>query len=150
MKPNTAGSDLGAVETRHLPAESTKAALERSPAPLDWQSLLQRCMGNGAFAERIVGRFQQRLTEDLSQLEENIKARQAELAAFAAHRLKGAAATVSAEAVRELAARLEEVARTGDLETAADCVARMRGELDRLVAFTALGIPTAGACPGPK
>jgi len=53
-----------------------------------------------------------------------------------AHSLKGAAANLSAEALRAAAARLEVMGRAGDLTTAPLCLAELQHESRRFLAYS--------------
>lgn len=84
-------------------------------AVVDGQELVARCMGNRDLARRVLARFQSRLPEDMAELQEAFLAGDSELVAVVAHRLKGAAANVSARILRDRAAAIEELARRQSL-----------------------------------
>ncbi|HUG94226.1 MAG TPA: response regulator [Planctomycetaceae bacterium] len=94
-------------------------------------SFLDRCMNNPQIAARIVSRFQLRSGEELRQLLSSVEARDAQGAAALAHALKGAAANVSAEALSQVAAALEQSVRAGRWETASRCAGRLEIEWTR-------------------
>ena len=103
------------------------------PLILDLDALLARCMGDSAVAERILAKFQRRLPDDLIQIETSVLAGEAERVASLAHALKGAAANLSAVALREAAARLETAGRNADLDGARACLRQLRGEWERFL-----------------
>ena len=93
---------------------------------LDTQELLGRCLGKQELAQRVLARFRNQLSEDLTQLERALLDGDATLIARVAHRIKGAAANVSARCLHEQAAALECAARTdawGDIPGAIDQLA---------------------------
>ena len=90
---------------------------------------------------RMVERFLDRASADLRKIEETLTAGDAANLTVLAHGFKGAAATLSAEPLRERAARLEALGRAGDLAEAPTCLGELRCELERFAEFapTALG-----------
>jgi len=100
------------------------AAATTAP-PLDTEELLGRCLGKSELVQRVLGRFQRQLTEDLTRIAAAVAAADAAAVAKFAHRIKGAAANVSAHAVRQQAAVLEAAAR-------AEAWDQIRAELDAL------------------
>lgn len=94
-------------------------------AALDVQELLNRCMGNLDFAERILEKFQSRFDADFAELEQAMDAQDSAAAARVAHRLKGASATAAAHGLRQQAATIEELARQ-------QCLAEIPSRLEDL------------------
>ena len=82
---------------------------------LDTDDLMDRCLSNAEFAQRILSRFQERCVEDLASLEEAVQAGKVDEAVTLAHRIKGAAGNASASSMRAVAAEIEETARQGSL-----------------------------------
>jgi signal transduction histidine kinase/DNA-binding response OmpR family regulator/HPt (histidine-containing phosphotransfer) domain-containing protein len=93
---------------------------------IDFPSLLERCMGKRDLARRLVEKFMVQGAADLRELETAIRDSDAARVKLVAHRLKGAAANVSAEAVRHCASRLETLGRDGDLAAAPGNLAELR------------------------
>jgi histidine phosphotransfer protein HptB len=83
---------------------------------LDVEDLLGRCLGNVEFAQRILGKFQERCDEDLEALEAAVCDGDGEAIARLAHRLKGASANASASGLRKHASEIEHAARHESLE----------------------------------
>jgi len=102
-----------------------------APAPFDLAALLQRSMGQRGFVERVLTKFETKAREDLESIEQGVQAGDAERIAFLAHGLKGAAANLSAEALRDVAAKMERVSRSGDLEGLKEDLRTLRKELRR-------------------
>jgi HPt (histidine-containing phosphotransfer) domain-containing protein len=89
------------------------ALIAPSTTPLDIPELLSRCLGKRELAHRVLGRFQRQLTEDVTRLHHAVAHGEAHVVAKIAHRIKGAAANVSAHELHERASTLEEAARLG-------------------------------------
>jgi HPt (histidine-containing phosphotransfer) domain-containing protein len=105
--------------------------------PLDVDGLIERCVGNTGFAERILARFESRCGEDLESLEE-CRSRQ-DWGEFGniAHRLKGSAASVSAAGIAEASEALEELARGECADRIPACLDHLRQEWRRFREFSA-------------
>jgi HPt (histidine-containing phosphotransfer) domain-containing protein len=114
------------------PAEDS---VDRSPAdasaPFNLDALFKRWGTNKAFAEKLIVMFCKQAPGDLGILEQAVAAGDVEEATRLAHGLKGAASYVSADALRAVAARLEEMGRGGDLSDAEACIIELRTELQR-------------------
>ena len=82
------------------------------PSILAMDELVERCMGNLEFAERVLSKFLNRFDEELDELQHGVEAENAEEIARVAHRLKGASANVGAPGLRDRAAAVESLART--------------------------------------
>ena len=87
-------------------------------------------MGKQDLAKRLIQKFQIQAGTDLSDLAAAIQAQDVTRVRMVAHRLKGAAANVSAEAVRETATQLENLGREGTLAPALELLARLRVQLE--------------------
>ena len=79
---------------------------------------------------RLVGKFLTQAGEDVKELETAIREQDAARVRLVAHRLKGAAANVSAGAIREIASRLEVFGRQGDLVKASELVSLLQSSMD--------------------
>jgi len=84
-------------------------------------------------AKRILAKFQQRVPDDLVQIESSVLAGEVQRLANLAHALKGAAANLSASALREVAARLETAGRNADLDGARACLSQLRLQWERFL-----------------
>ena len=109
------------------------AVIHASTEVLNFESLLERCMGNLQLAERIIGKFRDRGADELLQIEKSIHAGNAEKTAGMAHSFKGAAANLSADALREVAAHLETMARAEQMDEGPACLAQLKNEWDRFL-----------------
>lgn len=108
-------------------------AVEKSGNVLDLEGLLARSMGNLDRAERIIAKFLDRVPDELVRIEQSVETEDAQRTARLTHTLKGAAATLSAQALREALARLEAMARCDEMEDASACLAQVRHQWNRFV-----------------
>ncbi len=107
---------------------ATAAAAE----PIDYPSLLRRCFGKQELASRLVRKFAEQAGDDLKAMVFAAGQNDAAGLAAAAHRLKGAAANVSAESLRQIATELETLGRAGTIASAGALLEQSQRELDRL------------------
>lgn len=96
-----------------IPAASAAGA---GAAPIDTETLLRRCMGRAALAATLLGKFEKQARGDLAVLTEMVGRGDRDLVIRTAHALKGAAAAVSADKVRDAASTLETAGRDGAAE----------------------------------
>jgi HPt (histidine-containing phosphotransfer) domain-containing protein len=106
-----------------------------SSDPVDYFSLVNRCMGNSKLADKLLGKFRDAVVQDLARLKESVAAGDGRLLARQAHTLKGGAANLSVEAVRAIAADLEHLGKQADLSTAEAKIEQLKLEIDRCVAY---------------
>jgi signal transduction histidine kinase/DNA-binding response OmpR family regulator len=102
--------------TNSIPADASRPA---PPAVFDEKELVARLSGDQALARAVVAGFLSDAPSQLRALQKLIEAGDAQAAALQAHSLKGASATVSAPAVRELSLQIEQAATAGNLSHAA-------------------------------
>jgi Amt family ammonium transporter len=105
---------------------------ELSPV-VDFESLLKRCLGNKDLPRKLLQKFHARLPQELTQIAAAVTAGDCAQVSALAHRLKGAAANLSAESLREAAGELESLGRAGDLTGADVWVARLSAEGSRFL-----------------
>ena len=123
-------------EEEHPASQEESTARE---APLfDERELLDRLMDDRALAAEIVRGFLADCPRQLAILAERIEASDRDGAKLQAHKVKGAAASVSAPSLRAAARSVEQAASAGDLAAAAGLLAhaneefrRLQGEFDR-------------------
>jgi CheY-like chemotaxis protein/HPt (histidine-containing phosphotransfer) domain-containing protein len=94
--------------------------------------MLGRLMGDRTVAGRVIAGFLQDVPVQLRLLEDRLKAGEAKESWRLAHGLKGGAATVSAALLQEVAWQVEEAARAGDLERAAQFLPRLHDQFEQL------------------
>jgi HPt (histidine-containing phosphotransfer) domain-containing protein len=99
------------------------------------EELLGRCLGDPEFVELILIAFRDRAGAMMQQLEDALAANDANLAARAAHGIKGAAANLSASTLRDLAAELEDVGHRGCLDAARRCHDRLKNSVKACIDY---------------
>jgi HPt (histidine-containing phosphotransfer) domain-containing protein len=90
---------------------------------LDLQGLCDRCMGNIELVRRVLDKFEQRLPEELVELERVLELGDAAKIALVAHRIKGNSSNVSAVGLQQAAEKIEDLSRVGRV---ADVAAHLR------------------------
>ena len=94
--------------------------------PIDVEQLLERCLGNIDFAQRIITKFQSSFDKEIQELEQCVKQRDSDRAAMTAHRMKGASANVAADSLRGAVEKIEFHARAGRLDEVPSCLQELR------------------------
>jgi len=89
------------------------------PVIFDESALLGRLMGDRKLARSIVGGFLDDIPKQLAALATHLNTHDAASATGITHRIKGAAASVSAVALREVAWEMEQAGKAGDLHAMA-------------------------------
>ena len=103
--------------------ESEKHAAE-TPADepkdscFDYDSVVNRCMGDTVLANRLMSKLAERIEDDLLKIGATLTEGKPDEMASLAHKLKGAAANLEVKSVEILAKRLEHIGRSGDLAQA--------------------------------
>jgi HPt (histidine-containing phosphotransfer) domain-containing protein len=100
----------------------------------DRAGLLKRLAGNQGLAERLVKEFLDDTPTQLCILRKQLEEGDAESARRQAHKLKGAAATLSAGALRDVAFQAELAATAGQLHKLAELLPTLEGEFERVKA----------------
>jgi HPt (histidine-containing phosphotransfer) domain-containing protein len=120
-------------------AMSTAAILNREDttnsapsAPLDCGRLLAVCGSEGVVIRRVLEAFIDSTRSDLAGMDSALVARDVRVLAELAHRVRGAAASIGAEPMREEAEHMETLGRSGNLLEAGDSLPRLRAEFERL------------------
>jgi PAS domain S-box-containing protein len=112
------------------PAETPQEP-PQEPATFDEAGFLKRLMGNRKLAGQLVKAFLDDAPAQLSRLRQQIAEGDSSGARRQAHSLKGAAANLSAGALRAAAWRAEQAASAGQLAGLADCIAAMETEVEQ-------------------
>jgi len=110
----------------------TGCQLARVKAIFDEEELLQRLMADKILAKKIIAGFLQDIPTKLSTLRKLLEESHASGIRLQAHALKGAAATISAGALRDVACEMQEAATAGDLERSATLLPHAEEEFERL------------------
>jgi CheY-like chemotaxis protein len=125
-------------------ARSEEAATAAQPVTnqvFDERAALAYAGGDRRLLAEVIKLFRSDYPSSLRQIDRAFRRHDSEALRMAAHRLKGAVATVGAEAGRQAAAELEQKARAGDFPGAELACARLRAEIGKLnEAFAAAGL----------
>jgi PAS domain S-box-containing protein len=96
-------------KSENQPPVAANSAEQSTPGvPLDVPSLLRRCRGKTSLAQTLLGKFQEQIQGQLEDMRRILSQRDLVALAKVAHAVKGAAANLSAEPLRQTAAELEE------------------------------------------
>ncbi len=123
---------IGHPATVGKSSPATKAVPPDDNQVFDRAGLLKRLADNQGLAERLVREFLADTPAQLRILRKLLEAGDAESARRQAHRVKGAAANLSAGALREAASHAEQAAMAGQLNKVADLLNTMEGEFERV------------------
>ena len=88
--------------------------------------------GDHDLVARVAASFQSRAPSLMSDLAETVRGADPQAVQRAAHSLKGAASNIGATSLAELCERVENDARTGDLESAPELLSHIETELDQV------------------
>jgi signal transduction histidine kinase/DNA-binding response OmpR family regulator/HPt (histidine-containing phosphotransfer) domain-containing protein len=139
-------SDIQPVQEK--PADAPAPVDPAGPPPVDLEALQRRCVNNRKLAAKALRMFDAGIDNDLLNLAQGVGEKNSTAVAAAAHKIKGAAANVSAENVRAIAATLEELGHDelldqtqAALEELKQQIANFRGYLG--TALAELAVPEA-------
>ena len=135
--PTSPGSDQESIQATSPMRTGDNRSNDAELAVLDFDSLLERCMGKRDLAERLLKKFRKRLKSDLPEIICSVDQGDIERTAMLAHTLKGASANLSAESLRVAAAALEHLGRDGTLDGAQECVENLKRETERFLELDA-------------
>jgi signal transduction histidine kinase/CheY-like chemotaxis protein/HPt (histidine-containing phosphotransfer) domain-containing protein len=140
LDPRSAKSSRAAAEEAS-PATDAGKDLAVAPAPfcesspINTEALLHRCQGKAALAERLLVSFRQQLDGQISMFRQGLEQRDLNALARLAHTLKGTAANMSADDVRQTAAKLEHMETQADLDAAASTVEQLADQIRACLDF---------------
>lgn len=101
------------------------SAQQEAAEILDYEALLDRCLGNIDLAGRLLAKCETCLSKEIEVLEKALTSQNAEQVARAAHRLKGATANISAHGLSRVAEEIECFGKMG-------CISDLSAHLERL------------------
>ena len=107
-------------------------SLKHENEPLDLEELTARCLGQLDLVDRILGKFNDSVDDELAKLEKAVLYADTDEIARQAHRIKGTSGTVSAHGLRECAERLETFASAREGDAIERAVVEIRQEYTRL------------------
>jgi len=122
------------LEPVEVQAESLEDVVgTNSPPAFDRPSFEARVMNDNALMHLIIAEFLRDMPIQIEKLASAVAALDAGQAEQQAHRIKGAAANMSAEALRETASQMEQAGKTGDLDDLRRRIPLLRGRFVHLV-----------------
>jgi CheY-like chemotaxis protein len=120
----------GFIPRNTLPT-AEPAAVEQAGATFDEEDLLSRLIGDRQLATTILRGFLHDFPALVKQLRQRLDAGDGPGAALHAHSLKGAAATVSAGGLRDLAQAMEQAGKSGEMEDLGQLLPRALDEFEQ-------------------
>jgi HPt (histidine-containing phosphotransfer) domain-containing protein len=108
---------LAVAEERNGRAGAAATAAAGCLSTLDYEQMRTRFRGHTELIRKALRLFQTECSEGIADLEQRIAAGDFDAAADVAHRIKGAAGTVSAAELRTRAGAVESACREGDRES---------------------------------
>lgn len=111
--------------------KETGHAGEANGKPFDYEQLLQQWNGKEEFVAKVLRLFETEASSDILELSKALEAEDADNLGKLAHRIKGSSATVGAERIRSLAAKIEIYGREKDCAAATPYVAELGQELEQ-------------------
>ena len=119
------------------------AAEDSNPRVVNGEELLERCMGNLDFAERILQAFQESFPEELAELEKALELEDFEELALVAHRIRGSSGNVAAEDMQQTAAEIEQLCRGGYADEVPAQIDRLRCQWGKYLACPTFALSMA-------
>jgi two-component system sensor histidine kinase/response regulator len=123
------------------PAPAPETPVSDAGAPFDLNALLNRCMGDRSFRDKLLAKFPEQALAGVQKMVDVIAAHDAEQLSRLAHTMKGTAANLSASSLQKLAADFETLGKSGALDEAQRRLDELRAEVDRCVAFVRQATP---------
>ncbi|HUO29581.1 MAG TPA: PAS domain S-box protein [Bryobacteraceae bacterium] len=109
-----------------------KPPLKESPAPFDREDFVERLMGNEDLARRILRGFVEDMPRQIALLAEAVNNEDSQAARLTAHSVKGAAGNVGGTEMREIAWKLEQASRAGDLTAVSAALPELAASFERV------------------
>ncbi len=98
---------------------------------LDYDALIERCMGNIELASRLLEKCQTCLPHEIEELDRALDVRDAEQLARTAHRLRGTTANISANGLCRAAEEIERLGKMGCLTDVSTSLEHLHEEWGR-------------------
>ena len=105
------------------------------PLPLDIEQLHRRCMGRIELVDRLLASFEKRFPLELMEIEEALNPLDEPRLLQLVHRLKGAAANISAPLLHGVIEQMESAIRAGQQGAAEHFVSRLQHEWERFTEY---------------
>ena len=113
-------------------AASSGPTSDAAAAAFHGEDLVARLMGNEELAQRIVRGFVDDMPGQIARLAQAVRDLDGNAVRLAAHSIKGAAANVGGQEVREAAWKLEQEGRAGDLRAAVAALPELTASFERV------------------
>jgi PAS domain S-box-containing protein len=115
------------------PTEASATVLDQAPPPVvlpsyDRKALLERLMGDNSVMRLLEDTFLEDMVQQVADLEALVARSDAQGTCSLAHKIKGAAANLSCERLRDISARMEAAARDGEMTTVNGLMVEFCGE----------------------
>ena len=112
-------------------------------APLDVPALTAHCMGNLDFGLKLLEEFQKDALDRVETIDREVMLGNLNAVGEMAHSLKGVAAILAANSLRDVSIALQSAAQEGDVSRLQNLVQQLRGEMRRLLDYIPLVRATA-------
>jgi HPt (histidine-containing phosphotransfer) domain-containing protein len=122
-------------------ASGNDRAETTQPDILDYDALVNRCMGNLELASRLLEKMQSRMPCEIEDVEKALAEKDAEQVTQIAHRMKGATANVSAGGLNRALEEIEHFGRTGVLAEIPASLERLHREWERFKNYSSTVLP---------
>jgi PAS domain S-box-containing protein len=109
-----------------------ESAVEPQTPVYDQAGFFDRMMGDEEMVQTVVEIFLDDIPKQIESLKHSLEASDAKTARRIAHSIKGAAANVGGEALRELAGEIEKACQDGHFESVAECCPELEHQFNRL------------------
>jgi CheY-like chemotaxis protein/HPt (histidine-containing phosphotransfer) domain-containing protein len=129
-KVHRASGEVPVEQAISINAPPSKPAV-KSPV-FNRKTFLERMMGDEEFARDVVDSFVKGLPALLSSLTDGFERKDLQSIWKQAHKLKGSAANVGGDALRDVASKVEAAGKAGDLEEAIRCIPELESEASQL------------------
>ncbi len=126
----TIASLLSAKQPTAAPVPATTDVPATAPmvakgSPIDLDTLLNRCRGKTQLVETLLTKFEAAVQVQMVDLRKGLEEANSDAMMRLAHTIKGSSANMSADSVTAAAGELEQLARSGDLASAARSLERL-------------------------
>ncbi|MCC6158342.1 MAG: response regulator [Deltaproteobacteria bacterium] len=123
---SSAAKESSSPSAKSTVAQTADRTGDQAESSIDMPALLRRVMNDEALARLVLGQFAERVEGDLDEIEAALSTGNAAEVGRLAHRMKGAAASVSAIQVAPIAGELEKKGKKGDLAGADGLLKQLR------------------------
>ena len=135
--------DVQVVEASERVPGCPTSRPENCPSPIDRNKLLEMFDQDRSFINDLLELFVKETRNDIAKLEAACARRDSGQIAVLAHRIKGAAANLTAEPLRRDAAQIEALGRTGRLAELPCTLAQLQDDVEALNRFVTGSSPQA-------